>query len=323
MDNKLTLHADNLQEIMEHSNKDYPMGVYYLQPDTMFMGYVPLHWHEEVEIDVVREGTVSYQFGVKNITLKAGQAIFISPNILHSIRNSEYEHSTILSIVFHPDLIFRSDKSHTAQSYLTPVINDCSFDYRVFDPANMWDRSIISYLEDIITYNFSKEFGYELATIGALCQIWLLLLKNVKMTSGLDSYIPKERELSSDEVRIKDALIFIQNNYPDSISLDDIADSIHVSKSECCRLFKRAMKMTPFEYLMHYRILQAADQILKNQKGKLSISELASLVGFNNTSYFNKLFKEYLGCTPSEYRKLSKTEHRDKLSHFGLSLSHI
>lgn len=323
MDNKLSLPSDSLQEIMEHSNKDYPMGVYYLQPDTMFMGYVPLHWHEEVEIDVIREGRVSYQFGTKNITLEAGQSIFISPNILHSIRNVGYENSTILSIVFHPNLIFKSVDSQTAQSYLTPIVNDSSFDYIMFDPSNMWDRSVISYLEDIITYNFSKEFGYELATVGALCQIWLLLLKNVKKPSGSDSYLPKERDLSADEIRIKDALIFIQNYYPDSISLDDIADSIHVSKSECCRLFKRAMKMTPFEYLMHYRILQAADQILRNQKGKLSVSDLASQVGFNNTSYFNKLFKEYLGCTPTEYRRLSKTEHRDKLSHFGLSLSHI
>ena len=74
---------------------------------------------------------------------------------------------------------------------------------------------------------------------------------------------------------------------------------------------------------MRYRILRAAEKILQNDREMTSISELASSVGFNNTSYFNKLFKKYFNCTPTEYRKLSKIEHRDQLSPFGLSLTHI
>ena len=75
--------------------------------------------------------------------------------------------------------------------------------------------------------------------------------------------------------------------------------------------------------LHSYRILRAAEKILQNDREMTSISELASSVGFNNTSYFNKLFKKYFNCTPTEYRKLSKIEHRDQLSPFGLSLTHI
>ncbi|MBQ3037428.1 MAG: helix-turn-helix transcriptional regulator, partial [Lachnospiraceae bacterium] len=150
------------------------------------------------------------------------------------------------------------------------------------------------------------------------------LLKKFNTCATLSTRETKKQvSLSHDEIRIIDAIAYIQEHYAELVTLDDIADSIHVSKSECCRCFKRAVNITPFEYLMRYRILQAADKILQNDREMTSISELASSVGFNNTSYFNKLFKKYFNCTPTEYRKLSKTEHRDQLSPFGLSLTHI
>ena len=61
--------------------------------------------------------------------------------------------------------------------------------------------------------------------------------------------------------------------------------------------------MTPFEYLMKYRIFEATKKLLDNKTVSDSISDLALSVGFNNISYFNKLFKRYLDCTPTEYRE--------------------
>ena len=85
------------------------------------------------------------------------------------------------------------------------------------------------------------------------------------------------------------------------LTLDKIADSILVSKSECCRCFKRAIGLTPIEYLMKYRIMESA--VRMKQKESESISEIAGTVGFNNTSYYSKVFKKMMGCTPSEYRQ--------------------
>ena len=61
--------------------------------------------------------------------------------------------------------------------------------------------------------------------------------------------------------------------------------------------------MTPFEYLMKYRIFEASKKLLENNTAGDSIADLALSVGFNNISYFNKLFKRYLDCTPTEYRE--------------------
>ncbi|WP_279373122.1 helix-turn-helix domain-containing protein [Clostridium arbusti] len=58
--------------------------------------------------------------------------------------------------------------------------------------------------------------------------------------------------------------------------------------------------MTPFDYLIEYRISKASELLLKSKE---PISNIAFDVGFNGISYFGKVFRKYMNCTPSEYRK--------------------
>ena len=127
-----------------------------------------------------------------------------------------------------------------------------------------------------------------------------------------------------DESRTKAAITYIMEHYEEPITLQDIADSIHISKSECCRCFKRCLQLTPFDYLLKYRIYSAVD-LLAQDSSTLSISDIALKVGFNSSSYFNKLFKKYIGYTPSAYKKIlaQNTEHiaieaKDSLYYSGL-----
>lgn len=314
----------SLRQITAHANEDYPVGVYYVEPSKMYMNYVRWHWHEELEIDLVKSGSAEYNIGDENVVVKEGQAILLNRNVLHAIRPADDDDCILLSLLFHPNYMFNMETSSFASGYITPVLEEPSLRYHVFDRKDMWSRSILSYVSDIFDANFAQEYGYELVTKSALCQLWLLLLKKCNRT--IPAHIENSKKmslLSPDESRVKDAILYIYEHYSEQITLEDIAASIHVSKSECCRCFKRAVNVTPFEYLTRYRILQAAEKILQNDRTAISISELASSVGFNNTSYFNKLFKQFLNCTPTEFRKQSKTEHRDQLSPFGLSLTHI
>ena len=316
---------ESLQEIVEHENRDYPVGVYYVEPGEMFMEHVRWHWHTECELDVIKEGSAEYLIDNKKILLRKGQAIYISRNVMHSISSAEHTRCVIMSLIFSPTFLFPGENSTVSNNYMRPVLEDPGFRYRIFDSRDRWDRNVISYAEDILYANLQKEFGYELQTQSLLCQLWLLFLSKVSFpaTEEIAASANTKKSLSADENRIKDAIFFIEQNYKEAVTLEDISNSIHVSKSECCRLFHRAGNMTPFEYLMHYRILKAADIIQRNIKEPIPVSELAISVGFNNTSYFNKRFREYFGCTPTQYRKMAKTEHRDKLGTFGLSLSHI
>lgn len=317
---KTTAPQKDLREIISHANPDYPVGVYYVEPLKMYMEFVRWHWHEELEINYIKEGTAVFSIGEDSFELRAGQAIMLNSNVLHSIRSKKEDPCVILSLMFHPSFLFDVN-SQSATLYLNPILNDNNLRYFIFDRKDIWSRGMLNYVSDVLDANLAQEFGYELLTKSILSQIWFQMVKHFKVQP--DRRPVQTKYLTHTESRIKDAILYIETHYHETVSLEDIADSIHVSKSECCRCFKRAVNLTPFEYLMKYRVLQAAERILQNDESASSIANLALSVGFNNTSYFNKLFKEYFGCTPLQYRKTCKTEHRDTLSHFGLSLSHI
>lgn len=126
--------------------------------------------------------------------------------------------------------------------------------------------------------------------------------QNCKMISIMFNQSPSKK-VSADDERVKTAINYIKTNYARDISLDDIAKSCNISKSECCRSFRRILKMTPFEYLMEYRVLKATEYLYNTDE---PISNICINVGFNGISYFGKTFKKFMHCTPSQYRSNMK-----------------
>ena len=95
-------------------------------------------------------------------------------------------------------------------------------------------------------------------------------------------------------------LDYIHSHYHQCISLNTLADMIHLSEGQFCRSFKHFTGMTPFQYINRYRILQGCQELYNTDK---KITEVALNHGFNNISYFNRAFLKVMNMTPSEYRK--------------------
>ena len=92
---------------------------------------------------------------------------------------------------------------------------------------------------------------------------------------------------------------FIQLNYRQEMTLDDLADLVHLNKNHFARRFKQQMGVAPIEYLITIRLKNARDLLLGTQ---YSIKSIAFDCGFKNQSYFNYAFKKQFGVTPGEYR---------------------
>ncbi len=284
----------------------YPVHVHFIELVKMYMKRIRWHWHPEVEVIIINHGEADFFSDDQKIHLKAGQGILINQNVIHSLQlvNSE-ANCTLYSTIFHPAFLFGYGNTVLSGKYLSPIVSSPVFKIMLLDEQNPVGAQILDTVNSIIAVNMTKKYGYELVTKSYLCQLWGILLQNV---------VPKNAEklktgkLSMDEVRVKEAILYVEEHYAEHITLDQLADSIHTSKSECCRCFKRTLQLTPIEYLMRYRILKAANMIQSDDPLSHSISNLAFSVGFNNASYFNKIFKQYLKCTPREYRKNIKDD---------------
>lgn len=285
---------NNLQEKTKHGSCDLPIAIYTDKFNLFEDGHIRWHWHKELQFSYSLYHSICFSVEGQKIILKPGEGIMVNSNILHQVKPYDNNNCMMFSIVFDPILIGGTNQSLIEKKYINPILKSSKLKFIYLRPSIEWQKNILQYLKKIFTLSNQKSYGYELEIRNYLGSVWLNLLKEIKEdiedSTSVDSY---------DEERVKSALQYIYKYYQRNISLENIAMSANISKSECCRSFKRTLRMTPFEYLMEYRISKASEELLKSKK---SISNIAFDAGFNGISYFGKVFKKYMNCTPSEYR---------------------
>ncbi|GKH30670.1 response regulator [Muricomes sp. OA1] len=107
----------------------------------------------------------------------------------------------------------------------------------------------------------------------------------------------------SQNLPIKKAVQFIENNYNEQIGLTDIADAVGLNASYLSRLFKKETGESVTEHLTLLRI-EKAKKLLKDDS--LRLRDVAMAVGFNDVSYFSNTFKKIAGMSPTEFRMISE-----------------
>jgi len=103
-------------------------------------------------------------------------------------------------------------------------------------------------------------------------------------------------------LRLQPVFDYIEANYFRVITLEDLANTVHVTPQHLCLLFKNIAKSRPFEHLNHVRINKSKD--LMFERRELEIKTIAEMVGFDNVSYFCAVFKQIEGISPGQFRKL-------------------
>lgn len=123
------------------------------------------------------------------------------------------------------------------------------------------------------------------------------LLGRLLASSMEEDTLRQNRKYTQD---IHSAIQFIQAHYGDPITVDDMIRDIPLSKYHFIRIFRRMMGITPYQYLMNYRINQSKHRLRLSDS---SIAEIAAACGFSDSSNFISQFKKQVGQTPSQYQR--------------------
>lgn len=284
----------NYHETKSHTASEFPYNTYLCSIPLDFT-LVPLHWHAELEIVVIKKGTGLISVDFQKRTVSSGDIVFIRPGQLHSIeqngaRKMEYE-----NIILKPELLISGEADLCARQFITPLMKGELRCVTFLTPAVPGYPEISDCISRIDHLCEKRPDGYQLAVKGFLFQLVFLLLSHRQKKSTSPALQTKSLE------KIKTILKYVEEHYADHITIDDMAAITFYSKSHFMKFFKAHMGTGFIEYLNDYR-LTIAERLLRTSDA--TVLEIAEKSGFDNLSYFNRMFKRKYGQSPGKQRKL-------------------
>lgn len=263
----------------------FPIQLYYV--DINHPRYeMPFHWHMECELILVLEGSFHICVNAEYYTLEKGQSVFIPSQFIHAgtPQNCIYE-----CVVFDMER-FLSQSPQCIEKY-TNALDNGEISELVFnrdsEPGKIVDALFESMEKESSAYTFT--------TTGLLWQ-----LTGYIMERHAHEHTQIANAVYRRNVRIKRVLSKIRNDYSKPLTLGELADEAGLNAQYFCKAFRQVTGKTPVDYLNYYRIECAAEQLALSH---LSVTEIAFSCGFNDLSYFNRLFKKQKNTTPTLYRK--------------------
>ena len=287
---------DNREDIP--AGKEFPFVIKYTDFARMTGGSARWHWHDFFEITIPLADGMILKTPDQTIMLDHGEAAFLNSSMLHTVSwKNEPESKACYTFFFDRSILTGEYGSIFEEKYVTPLTMCRSLDVYPIRPRDKAGLRMMTLIDDIIGYFKNEDFGYEMKSRSALSELWLILLKE---TEELRKNARKADP--TDSQRMKQMMNYVHEHYRDKIYLEEISSSAGISPRECSRCFKRQIGLTPMDYLNQYRVRMAADELRMTAK---PISIIGEECGFASDSYFGKMFRQYLNCSPREYRRKS------------------
>lgn len=261
---------------------------------------VPWHWHKSLELSYVESGEVEYRTPGGTILFSAGSGALVNSNVLHSTRAVARDVPNVhLVHLFDPSFLSGMPGSRIEMSYLSPILTAPQLEILPLLPQEPAHAEVLALLRR--SWSLSPgEFGYELKLRSLLSELWLLLLQAARPI--LAAPAPHRR----DSTKLKEMMAYIHEHYTEQITVRSLASAAFLSERECYRTFQDYLHTTPAEYLKSYRLQMACRMLAE---GREPVTGIGQSCGLGSGSYFGHIFRERMGCTPSQYRQ--KWQDRD------------
>lgn len=261
-----------------------------------------MHSHEYIQMWFVENGRCTHHLGNGKFEYMRFGLFIVPPFVEHAV-----DHDTADTI-----LICCEFSERFINESLSRVDRDTLFDYAYLEPFFLYDSISekgfkISPEKEILVASlmletisrFEEKGKYTLLFIKANL---LKLLAIIASESEWELQDGKERLIAKYQEDVEKAIEYLEKNYMKKIYLEDVCKQSLMSTSTFSYVFKQITDKTFSEYLMNIRLSKACEML---KKTKLSVLDVCLNCGFNDSTYFSRVFKNRIGATPTQYRKQS------------------
>lgn len=286
------------EEVKAHTSIDFPYNTYICSIPLNFK-QVPLHWHSEIEIIVIKKGCGIVTVDLKKQKVTIGDIIFIRSGQLHSIEQDGSNYMEYENILFKKELLISGEYDLCAKNFIIPLIEGNIPSATFFTSVLHYYNDVANCINEIDILCSEQPEGYQLLLKSILFRLIYIIISHketIEITSNIQT---KSLE------KLKYILKYVEEHYSEHITIEEMAKLTFYSKSHFMKFFKSHIGTGFIDYLNNYRLMMS-EQMLKTSD--LSVIEIAQLNGFDNISYFNRIFKKKYNLSPSKLRKNTKKQ---------------
>lgn len=261
--------------------------------------HFPKHKHNYIEINYVVNGQLKQKVGKDEIVLKRGELLFLNQHMEHEIEACEREDIVVNFIIQPPFFQFIFHYLHE-ENKLTDFLINSLFHHSESGQYLYYKVSDVLEIQDIIGKLLQEESNNSILSESTMkLYMGLLMIELIKNTDK----IQQNESVTHSQSVVIEALTYIDKHYQQG-KLNELARNLHQSMSSLSKSIKKATGYTFKELLQEKRLSEARNLL---ETTHLPIKRIVEEVGYDNISYFYRIFKEKYEMTPKEFRlKLAK-----------------
>ncbi len=314
------------QEKRQHSTTWIPYSYYECRLPEWFVN-VPVHWHSELELIHIRQGRGEFICGSRKLEAEEGELLLVPPNMLHAAYlcreqkvctvagtaetvkpdngdggcdgNGLRADAGILvydALVFHPVMLGMGSGDRCTNECIRPMVKGsvCT-SVCIRRDAAVYEE-LLSLAERVFSCVHDNSARADLLLKSELLRLIWILEESGEILFETDG-------IEGGTETIRPALEYMAQHFREDITVERLAELVHLSKSHFMRCFRQAVGIGAIEHLSQLRIRAACEALGDSTE---QIADIAFACGYSNLSNFNRQFLKRVGCSPKEYRKRNK-----------------
>ena len=294
--------AKNIEDTFD-SKMDSTDIYNYILPNGIKIDYQPVqptvnaHYHSFIELFYILKGKIQHEFNGSFSILQEGDFALIDVKSFHKFTKIKGSNCSLINLLFLPTFI---DPSLNADSDFNSVISSRTINQKTL-PSHVAINQIYHESENeirrILLCMHSEFFNAQYKYLEVLKSLLKSLLIHILR------YMSNDNMLTSGSDSIDIAIDYINKNYQDNITLDDVSALLHYTPQYFSTKFKKITGVNFSHYLQSVRIAHSC-QLL--QFTNIKISEIATLVGYQDLKQFEFVFRKHTDRTPMQHRQFCR-----------------